>query len=114
MDLNVSAGLLPPPLPYNEILAIFPCLLLGFLVGVANYYKPFIEGEKEHKPSIKKFMGCATSSAVISFIIFAMLDSTNFTFLTKLSISSAVAFLGIDKAIEIAHKVLSLRGGRNE
>jgi len=33
--------------------------------------------------------------------------------MTKLAISSAVAFLGIDRALDIAQKLLSLRGNKD-
>ena len=114
MDENITEeivqSLVVAGLSYNEIIAIFPCIVLGLLVGVANYFKPYMEGNSTViTPGIGRFFGSATSSAVISFIVFALLDSTDFSFLTKLAISSAVAFLGVDKAIEIAQKILSLR-----
>lgn len=114
MDENVTEdviqSLVVAGLSYNEVLAILPCIVLGLLVGVANYFKPYMEGNSTViAPSIGRFFGSATSSAVISFVVFALLDSTDFSFLTKLAISSAVAFLGIDKAIEVAQKILSLR-----
>lgn len=107
LDLNITAGGI---IGFNEYLAIIPCILLGFLVGVANYFKPFLEND-DFKTSWRRFFASATSSVVLSFIIFAILDSANLTFMTKLAISSAVAFLGIDKAVDLVERLLSLRKG---
>lgn len=107
LDLNATAGDI---IGFNQYLAIIPCILLGFLVGVANYFKPFLSDD-DYKGTWKKFLASATSSAVISFVIFAVLDSTNLTFMTKLAISCAVAFLGIDKAVDLVERLLSLRNG---
>lgn len=93
-----------------DLNATVPCILLGFLVGVANYFKPFISDDN-YKGTWKKFFASATSSAVISFMIFAILDSTDLTFMTKLAISCAVAFLGIDRAVDLVERLLSLRKG---
>lgn len=107
LDLNETAGGI---IGFNECLAIIPCILLGFLVGVANYFKPFLIDDN-YKGTWKKFFASATSSAVISFVIFAVLDGTDLTFMTKLAISCAVAFLGIDRAVDLAERLLSLRKG---
>lgn len=107
LDLNATAGGI---IGFNEYLAIIPCLLLGFLVGVANYFKPFLIDDG-YKGSCRKLFASAMSSVVVSFMIFAILDSTNLTFMTKLAISCAVAFLGIDKAIDLVERLLSLRKG---
>lgn len=106
LDLNATFGGI---IGFNEHLAIIPCVLLGFLVGVANYFKPFLSDD--YKGTWRKFFASATSSAVLSFIIFAILDSANLTFMTKLAISCAVAFLGIDRAVDLVERLLSLRKG---
>lgn len=110
LDLNATAGGI---ISFDEYLAIIPCILLGFLVGIANYLKPFLVDD-EYKGTWRKLFASALSSAVISFMIFAILDDTNLTFMTKLAISCAVAFFGIEKAIDLVERLLSLqkRGGQ--
>jgi len=49
---------------------------------------------------------------VIAFIVFALLDMTDFSFISKLALSSAVSFLGIDKALELAQKIVTLRSSK--
>lgn len=111
MDLNdtitQSTGM-----SYDEIWAILPCVLLGIFCGIASYFQNFLHDEN-FKPSVRKLVANGLVSAIMSFIIFACLDSTDFSFMTKLAISSAVAFLGIDRALDIAQKLLSLRGNKD-
>ncbi len=107
LDLNATASGL---IGFNEYMAIIPCLVLGFLVGVANYFKPFMSDDN-YEGTWRKFCASAMSSAILSFIIFAVLDGTALTFMTKLAISCAVAFLGIEKAMDLVERLLSLRKG---
>lgn len=107
LELNATAGGL---IGFDEYWAIIPCLILGFLVGVANFFKPFMSDD-DYKGTWRKFFASAMSSAVLSFIIFAILDSANLTFMTKLAISCAVAFLGVDRAVDLVERLLSLRKG---
>ena len=107
VDLNATAGTL---IGFDEYIAIIPCLVLGLLVGSANYFKPFLENH-DFKGSWHRMLASILSSSVLSFIIFAILDSTDLTFMTKLAISCAVAFLGIDKALDLVERLLNLRKG---
>lgn len=97
---------------YDEIWSILPCILLGVFCGIGSYFNNFLH-EENFKPSFRKFVASAFSSAITSFIIFAILDHTGFSFMTKLAISCGVAFFGIDKALDIVQKLMNLRSGRN-
>lgn len=95
-------------LTYDGLYAILPCIVLGIFCGIASYFKNYLNDEK-FKPSKGKLVANGLTSAVLSFIIFAILDDTDLTFMTKLAISSAVAFLGIDKALDVVERLLRLR-----
>lgn len=95
---------------YDELYALLPSILLGLFCGLAAYFKGFMD-DLEHKPSVRVALANMLTSAIMSFIVFAILDSTDFSFMTKLAISSLVAFLGVDKALDLAAKLLQMRGG---
>lgn len=98
-------------LSWDGVLAVVPCLVLGLLVGVANYFKEFAHDEPV-KPSIRRFLGVFFSGGVISFISYALLSEfTGMGYLARLAIACAVAFFGVDKALEILQKIANLRGG---
>lgn len=99
-------------LTYDELWAILPCIILGIFCGIASYFQNYLH-DSEFKPSKQKLIANGLTSAILSFIIFACLDSTDLSFMTKLAISSGVAFLGIDKALDLAQKLLNLRNGKN-
>lgn len=98
-------------LTYDELYAVLPCIILGIFCGVASYFQNYLRNE-EFKPNKGKLVANGLTSAILSFIIFAVLDSTGLTFMTKLAMSSAVAFLGIDKALDLVERLLRLRSGK--
>lgn len=95
---------------YDDMMAILPSLILGIFCGLAAYFKGFMD-DLNHKPSVRVAIANMLTSSVMSFVVFAILDGSDFTFMSKLAISSLVAFLGVDKALELAAKIFSLKGG---
>lgn len=95
-------------LTYDKLYAVLPCIILGIFCGIASYFQNYLKDE-EFKPSKGKLVANGLTSVILSFIIFAILDSTDLSFMTKLAISSAVAFLGIDKALDVVERLLRLR-----
>lgn len=98
-------------LTYDELYAILPCIVLGIFCGVASYFQNYLRDES-FEPNKGKLVANGLTSAILSFIIFAILDSTDLTFMTKLAISAAVAFLGINKALDVVERLLRLRSGK--
>lgn len=98
-------------LSYDELYAILPCIILGIFCGIASYFQNYLRDEK-FEPNKGKLVANGLTSSILSFIVFAVLDSTDLTFMTKLAISSAVAFLGIDKALDVVERLLRLRSGK--
>lgn len=105
MDINDTITKI---ITYDELYAILPCIVLGIFCGVASYFQNYLKDE-DFEPNKKKLVANGLTSAILSFIIFAILDSTDLSFMTKLAISSAVAFLGIDKALDVVERLLRLR-----
>lgn len=95
---------------YDDYMALVPCILLGLFCGAAQYFKGFND-DLQYKPSVRRCIGTMMGSAIVSFIVFGILDIFEFTFLTKLAICSGVAFLGIDKALELVERLFALRKG---
>lgn len=95
-------------LSYDELYAVLPCIVLGIFCGVASYFQNYLKDE-DFKPNKGKLVANGLTSAILSFVIFAILDSTDLSFMTKLAISSAVSFLGIDKALDVVERLLRLR-----
>lgn len=99
----------------EEILAIMPSLLLGSFSGLASYFNNYIE-DMTNPPSIIMALTNMMSSSIIAFCCFAVLtEFTTWAFMTKLAVSSTVAFFGIDKALGIIEKLNDIRkgGGNN-
>ena len=94
----------------DEIMAIVPIFILGAFCGAASYYSTFFKECRGRKcsPSIGRAIGSAMAASATSFIIFAALDASGYTFMTKIAISCGVAFLGIDKALDTIERVFKL------
>lgn len=105
MDINDT---IMEIITHNGLYAILPCIVLGLFCGIASYFQNYLKDE-DFKPNKGKLVANGLTSAILSFIIFAILDSTDLTFMTKLAISLAIAFLGIDKALDVAERLLQLR-----
>lgn len=94
-------------------------MLFGSIVGFANYFKQYIHSESgEPKPSVRRAIANAFVSAITTLIIFTCLSEfTDVSYTFKLGISTAVAFYGIDKVIEIFSKIsniMSNKGNNND
>lgn len=97
---------------WDAVLFVVPCVVLGLLVGIANYFKEFAHDEPI-KPNFRRFLGTFFSGGVIGFISFALLhEFTGMSYLAKLGLATAVTFFGVDKVLEIAQKILHLRGSK--
>ena len=86
-----------------------PIILLGIFAGLAKFFAR--DDDPEYEASWRDFFYHAISSMVICVIIYALLDSTDLSYMSRFAVSGLVAFFGIDKAIDYAQKILSLRGG---
>lgn len=90
-------------------------MLFGSIVGFANYFKQYIHSEEgEPKPSIRRAIANAFVSSITTLIIFTCLSEfTDVSYTFKLGISTAVAFYGIDKVVEIFSKLSNIMTNRS-
>lgn len=86
-----------------------PIILLGIFAGLAKFFAR--DDDLENEASWRDFFYHSISSMVVCVIIYALLDSTNLSYMSRFAVAGLVAFFGVDKALEYAQKILSLRGG---
>ena len=86
-----------------------PIILLGIFAGLAKFFAR--DDDPEQEANWRDFFYHAISSMVVCVIIYALLDSTNLSYMSRFAVAGLVAFFGIDKAIDYAQKILALRGG---
>lgn len=96
---------------YDDLYALLPCIMLGFLCGVISIFKSYYEHDKNFDEKklnnierAFRFFAICLSSSLTAFIVFLLLDFSNLTYMTKLGISALVAFFGIENAIAYAEK----------
>lgn len=96
---------------YDDIYALLPCVMLGFLCGVVSFFKSYDEHDKnfdEKKLNTKerffRFFAICLSSSFTAFIVFLLLDFSDLTYMTKLGVSALVAFFGIENALAYIEK----------
>lgn len=86
-----------------------PIILLGIFAGLAKFFAR--DDDPQAEANWRDFFYHAISSMVVCVIIYALLDSTNLSYMSRFAVAGLVAFFGIDKAIDYAQKILALRGG---
>lgn len=89
-----------------------PVILVGILAGVANFCRK--DSDVEEEATWKDFFYHFSSSILVCSIIYAILDSTGLTYMTRWAIAGAVSFYGIDKALDITQRLLNLRNSKTE
>ena len=86
----------------EEFLELVPIGLIGILAGGLNYFN------SPHE-TIRHALVVVITSAFLCICAFAMLSATDLAYLAKVGISAAVGYLGLDNAVEVVKKILSLR-----
>lgn len=93
---------------YFELL---PVIILGICAGLANFFKRD-DDTKTPTPTLRDLGWHTLSALVVCLICYGIMDSTNLSYLTKCSLSGAIAFFGFDKALDYARKLLDLRSSK--
>lgn len=104
---------------FSFFIELLPIFILGFLLGMANYYiardkaqeEALEKGEqlKSHAKPLKRSIVSGVESCVICFLAYCALEYfTALSYPLRLGISCAVAFFGIDKALDYVQKLLNL------
>lgn len=110
--MDTLLDLFPNLVHYLELL---PVACVAVLSGAAHYFS--LADETERKEGKAFFVAkIVFTSAFLALLVYATLSATDLPYLAKVGISAAVGYFGIDKAIELAQKALSLRrsGGEDD
>ena len=87
-----------------------PVTLMGLLSGIVSYFNnaDSKDSSNAYKQAIKNILTCA----FLAILAYSILSATDLPYLAKVGISCAVGYFGIDKAIEIVQKIITLKGAR--
>lgn len=108
----------------NEIylMEYLPLVFMGFLCGFVRFSRNenVLINEQENENTTKltrtrflRVIDVVLTSVISAIIVFECLGHfTEFTYLVKISISAAIALYGVDKILEIIHKVWELRSSK--
>lgn len=106
----------------GELIELIPLFIIGALCGLASYFtNKGIEAEHKDestgealssKEIIKKILATTIYSGILCAITYAILNVTDFNYLAKVGIASAIALLGIDGALNIVKEFLAHRRGK--
>lgn len=100
----------------EQILSLVPILIISVMVGLASYFTKSnenIENDSSEKP-YKVFFKQMLFSITICIMIYSILSATDLPYLAKIGISSAIAFFGIEKALNIVQTIISLKNGNKD
>lgn len=92
---------------FTEYKPLIPLLLVGVLSGVMRLLNTPSE-ERDTKVEVAKTVLTSLFLTILCFMILTSIDSL--PYLAKVGISAFVGYFGIDKALDLARKLLDLRG----
>lgn len=101
----------------EQILSLLPILVISIMVGLASYFTKSnenIENENGSEKPYKVFLKQMIFSITICIIVYSILSATDLPYLAKIGISSAIAFFGIEQALNIVQIIINLRNGNKE
>lgn len=101
----------------EQILSLLPIVVISVMVGLASYFTKSnedIENENSSEKPYKVFLKQMTLSITICIMVYSILSATDLPYLAKIGISSAMAFFGIEQALNIIQTIISLKNGNKE
>ena len=94
-----------PHLPdYLELVPVF-------VIGLCSGLVAFFSDKSDNYTKFYAFKSILTS-AFLTIVMYGILSSTDLPYLAKVMFSCAVGFFGVDRAIEIAQKLIAMKGSR--
>lgn len=87
---------------YREYFQLLPISIVGILAGVVSYYTAEY---KEFKEALKVVI----TSVFLTIVVYSLLSATDLPYLAKVGISACVGYFGVEKAIELVQKIISLK-----
>ncbi len=94
---------------FKAFLPLIPLLLIGLIAGLVNVFN--LEAQSRTREAIVKNM---ITSSFLCALTFTILEATDLPYLARVGISASIAYFGIDKAIEIVQKLLSMKNNNKE
>ena len=101
---------------FLDFLDYLPLILVGFFMGLFKALRAEVLREDEEDESVtskfdvlKIFIVEGIQGAVFCFVVYGLLSLTELPYIFKVCVGALIAYLGIDKAMELVEKVLSIR-----
>lgn len=101
---------------FLDFLEYLPLILVGFFMGLFKALRAEVLREDEEDESVaskfdvlKIFIVEGIQGAVFCFVVYGLLSLTELPYIFKVCVGALIAYLGIDKAMELVEKVLSIR-----
>lgn len=101
---------------FLDFLEYLPLILVGFFMGLFKALRAEVLREDEEDESVtskfdvlKIFIVEGIQGAVFCFVVYGLLSLTELTYIFKVCVGALISYLGIDKAMELVEKVLSIR-----
>ena len=101
---------------FLDFLEYLPLILVGFFMGLFKALRAEVLREDEEDESVtskfdvlKIFIVEGIQGAVFCFVIYGLLSLTELPYIFKVCVGALIAYLGVDKAMELVEKVLSIR-----
>lgn len=82
---------------------LIPVCFAGILSGLASYFL-----ENEENCFWKKIVYAET----VSILIYMILTATDLNYMARIGIAAFVAFIGLEKALDLVQQILSYRKGK--
>lgn len=98
------------------MLEYLPLILVGFFMGLFKALRAEVLREDKNDTTvtskmqvIKIFFIEGINGAIFCFLIYGLLSLADLPYIFKICVGALIAYLGVDKAMELVEKVLSLR-----
>lgn len=95
---------------YTQLL---PVCFVGIFAGIVNYLQvKRNDCDLDDRYNIKATLKTVITSTFLTLLTYSILTATNLPYLACVGISATVGYFGLDKAIEIVQKIISLRSNK--
>lgn len=101
---------------FLDFLEYLPLILVGFFMGLFKALRAEVLREDEEDESVtskfdvlKIFIVEGIQGAVFCFVVYGLLSLTELPYIFKVCVGALISYLGIDRAMELVEKVLSIR-----
>lgn len=97
----------------HNYIELIPVGIVGILAGIISYLQNTQTCSDKYR-NLKHTLKVIVTSSFLTILTYSILTATSLPYLGNVGISAAVGYFGIDRAIELAQKLLNLKGSKNE